>query len=51
MPCHYEKRCFDVDVIGKRTECDRFSSEGKQNLLCSFKKIITNLSIVLIEGS
>ena len=38
MPRYYEKCSFDVDVIGKRTECDRFSCEGKQNLFCSFKK-------------
>ena len=43
MSYYFQKCCFDADVIGKRTERDRLSCEGKHtDLLYSFIKLILN---------
>ena len=44
MPDYFQKCCFDADVIGKRTECNRLSCEGKHTEFTLFFHKINNES-------
>ena len=49
MPYYSQKCCFNADVIGKRTECDRLSCEGKHTEFTLFFHKINNESFYCLN--
>ena len=44
MSYYFQKCCFDADVIGKPTECDRLNCEGKHTEFTLFFHKVNNTS-------
>ena len=50
MSYYFQKCCFDADVIGKPTECDRLNCEGKHTEFTLFFHKVNNTSFYCLNG-
>ena len=49
MSYYFQKCCFDADVIGKPTECDRLNCEGKHTEFTLFFHKVNNTSFYCLS--